>query len=331
MDAPVLRDFYGRRIRNLRISITDRCNFRCIYCMPKDPQWMPREDLLTFEEIERVARIAVSIGIEKIRVTGGEPTARRDVPVLIDMLSRLRGLHDLSMTTNGLLLKELARPLWKAGLRRLNVSLDTLREEKFVHIARRDAFRKVWSGLEEAQQVGFAPIKVNMVVMRAYNEEEVVEFAKLARTRPWHIRFIEFMPLDGEGLWSREKVVPAQEILDRIREAGLALRQVSQGRLTDPARIFAFEDGVGEIGIIASVSEPFCFVCDRVRLTADGNFRTCLFSHTETPIRGLLRGGADDATIARVLVEAIRKKEAGHGINDPEFVKPKRAMYSIGG
>ncbi len=331
MSTPVLRDSYGRHIRNLRISVTDRCNFRCIYCMPKDPHWMPREDILTYEEIERFARIAVGIGIEKIRVTGGEPTARRDLPVLVGMLARVAGLKDLSMTTNGMLLTKLAQPLWEAGLRRINISLDTLREEKFVHIARRDAFGEVWAGLEAAERAGFSPIKVNMVVMRGHNDDEVVEFAKLARTRPWHVRYIEFMPLDGDGIWSRDKVVTAQEILDRIRAAGLPLKQVSAGNLTDPARIFRFDDGLGDIGIIASVSEPFCFTCDRVRLTADGNFRTCLFSHTETAVRPLLRGGADDASIGRALVGAIAKKEAGHGINDPEFVKPKRAMYSIGG
>jgi cyclic pyranopterin phosphate synthase len=230
-----------------------------------------------------------------------------------------------------MLLRRLARPLWDAGLRRINVSLDTLREEKFVHIARRDAFGEVWTGLAAAERAGFSPIKVNMVVMRGHNDDEIVEFAKLSRTRPWHVRYIEFMPLDGDGIWSRDKVVTAQEILDRIRAAGLALRQVSDGCLTDPARIFRFDDGLGDIGIIASVSEPFCFACDRVRLTADGNFRTCLFSHVETPVRELLRGGADDETIARTVVAAIAKKEAGHGINDPEFVKPKRAMYSIGG
>ncbi len=298
--------------------------------MPKDPQWMPREDLLTFEELERVVRIAVSIGIEKVRVTGGEPTARRDLPQLIEKFARVDGLRDLSMTTNGLLLKKLAQPLWDAGLRRINISLDTLREEKFVHIARRDAFPEVWAGLEEAERVGFAPLKVNMVVMRGYNDDEVGEFAKLARTRSWNIRYIEFMPLDGDGIWSRDKVVTAQEILDKIR-AVAPLKQVSDGNLSDPARLFKFEDGKGDIGIIASVSEPFCFACDRVRITADGHFRTCLFSHVETPLRPLLRGGADDAAIGQAMIEAIAKKEAGHGINDPEFVKPKRAMYSIGG
>ncbi|HTF58034.1 MAG TPA: GTP 3',8-cyclase MoaA [Planctomycetota bacterium] len=331
MERPILRDAHGRQIRNLRISVTDRCNFRCIYCMPKDPHWMPHENIMTFEEIVRFARIAISTGIEKIRLTGGEPTARKDFPRLVAMIAPLEGLRDLSVTTNGMLLKKLAQPLWDAGLRRINVSLDTLKEEKFVHIARRDALPEVMAGIEEARRVGFSPLKINMVVMRNHNEDEVGAFARLSREGPFHVRYIEFMPLDGDGLWSRDKVVPAQEILDRIRTEVGDLETMSGGTLSDPARVFRFKDGRGDIGVIASLSEPFCFACDRIRITADGKIRTCLFSHTETDVLGMMRGGADDATIAKTVVDAVWKKEAGHGINDPGFLQPKRAMYAIGG
>jgi cyclic pyranopterin phosphate synthase len=331
MQKPVLRDVHGRQIRNLRISVTDRCNFRCVYCMPKDPHWMPHENIMTFEEIERFARVAVSAGIEKIRLTGGEPTARRDFPKLVGMVARVEGLRDLSMTTNGMLLRQQAGPLWDAGLRRINISLDTLKEEKFVHIARRDAFPEVMAGIEEAKRRGFSPLKINMVVMRGHNEDEVGAFAKLSREGPYHVRYIEFMPLDGDGIWSRDKVVPAAEILDRIRREVGDLETVSEGTLSDPARLFRFKDGQGDIGMIASVSEPFCFACDRIRITADGKIRTCLFSHGETDVLKLMRAGADDAAIAKTIVDAVWRKEAGHGINDPGFLQPKRAMYAIGG
>ncbi len=326
----MLVDSYGRAIRNLRVAITDRCNFRCIYCMPENPHWLPRPEILTLEEIERLARIAIGLGVEKVRVTGGEPTARRDLPVLVEKLARIPGLKDLSLTTNGLLLQKLAKPLWDAGLRRINVSLDTLQGEKFRHIARKDAFPEVWAGIEEAERVGFRPLKINMVVMRGVNDDEVIEFAKLARTRPWKIRYIEFMPLDGDGIWSRDKVFTAQGILDLIATIA-PLERVSEGLLSDPARIFRFRDGVGDIGIIASVSEPFCFACDRIRITPEGKLRTCLFSLTETDLKSPMRLGASDEEIGAMIREGVRHKEAGHGINDPKFVKPQRAMYSIGG
>ncbi len=325
----MIQDSYGRAITNCRISVTDRCNLRCIYCMPEKPVWLPQNQVLTFEEITRFARICISLGVDHFRVTGGEPTARKDLPELIGMLTALPGVRDLGMTTNGILLEKLAKPLWDAGLRRLNVSLDTLTEEKFVHIVRREGYGKVIAGLERAERVGFKPIKINMVVMRGVNDDEVVEMAALARTKPYQVRFIEFMPLDGDHLWSRDKVVGAQEILDRV-QAKFPLER-SEGSLSDPARRWRFKDGLGDIGIIASVTEPFCFACDRVRITAEGKFRTCLFSHKETDIRAMLRGGAEDGEIAAVLRGAISKKEAGHGINDPNFVQPARAMYSIGG
>jgi cyclic pyranopterin phosphate synthase len=330
MIPQMLKDSYGRAITNMRLSVTDRCNLRCVYCMPADPEWMPQPEILSFEEIERIARVAVSLGITDFRITGGEPTARRDLPDLVRRVCGVPGVQDVALTTNGILLRKLARPLWEAGLRRLNVSLDTLRGEKFVHIARRDGFRETWEGILEADRVGFRPLKINTVVMRDVNDDEVVEFAGMARERAWHIRFIEFMPLDGDRRWTRDQVVPAREILGKIH-ARWPLESVSDAPLTDPARVFRFKDGAGSIGIIASVTEPFCFACDRVRVTPDGKLRTCLFSNWETDLKGPMRSGASDDQVAALIREAVAKKEAGHGINDPDFVQPKRAMYAIGG
>jgi cyclic pyranopterin phosphate synthase len=326
----MLADSFGRVVTNLRISVTDRCNLRCVYCMPAEPVWMPRPELLTFEEIGRLVRLAVSLGITDFRITGGEPTARKDLPELVRRIAGVPGVRDLAMTTNGILLRKLARPLREAGLHRLNVSLDTLRGERFVHIARREGYGEVMAGLQEAERAGFAPIKVNMVVMRGVNDDEVLDFAEAARTRPWQVRFIEFMPLDGDNAWSREQVVPAKEILGRIH-AKWPLDVVTDGPLSDPARIYRFRDGKGDLGVIASVTEPFCGSCDRVRVTPDGKLRTCLFSTWETDLKGPMRAGASDAELEAMFRAAVGKKEAGHGINAPGFVKPERAMYAIGG
>ncbi len=326
----MLTDGYGRVVTNLRVSVTDRCNLRCVYCMPAEPEWMPQPEILTFEEIERLVRVALSQGIRDFRLTGGEPTARKELPELVRRLAALPGLRDLAMTTNGILLKKLARPLREAGLQRLNISLDTLKGEKFVHLARRDGFRETWEGIEAADRAGFRPLKINMVVMRGLNDDEVVEFAAMARTRAWQIRFIEFMPLDGDNRWSRDQVVPAKEILERIH-AKWPLDLEAGGALSDPARIHRFKDGVGDIGVIASVTEPFCGACDRVRVTPDGKLRTCLFSTWETDLKGPMRSGASDADLVDLIRFAVAKKEAGHGINDVNFVKPQRAMYAIGG
>jgi cyclic pyranopterin phosphate synthase len=326
----MLMDGFGRTVTNLRISVTDRCNLRCVYCMPAEPEWMPQPEILTFEEIVRIVRVAVSLGITDFRITGGEPTARRNLPDLIRLVASTPGVKDLAMTTNGILLSKLAKPLREAGLLRLNISLDTLRGEKFVHIARRDGFRETWEGIEAAHAAGFQPLKINMVVMRGVNDDEVVDFAGMARTRSWQIRFIEFMPLDGDNVWTRAQVVPAKEILEKIH-ARWPLDLESDGPLSDPARIFRFKDGAGDIGVIASVSEPFCFACDRIRVTPDGKLRTCLFSTWETDLKGPMRSGATDADLADLVRGAVAKKEAGHGINDPNFVKPQRAMYAIGG
>lgn len=330
MSRGELRDQFGRTIRNMRISITDRCNFRCIYCMPKDPVWMKRNEILSFEEIARIARIAVDCGIQKIRLTGGEPTVRRGCPDLIRMLLGIEGLKDIGLTTNGYLLKELAGELWDAGLRRLNVSLDTRHGEKFHQIARRDGLEHVIAGLEEAERVGFRPLKVNMVVVKGFNDDEVADFALLARERPYEIRFIEYMPLDGDGAWKPEQVITAEEIMQSIRSVHNVIPVEGQNP-SDPARRYRFADGKGEIGIISSVSEPFCGQCDRVRLTADGKLRTCLFAVKETDLREAMRGGATDDDIAECFVQAVWRKEEGHMINRPEFQRPERAMYAIGG
>ncbi len=326
----MLVDSFQRKMRSLRIAITDRCNLRCVYCMPEEPRWMARRDLLTFEELTRLSRVAISLGIDKIRLTGGEPTLRKGLPDFIRQLRSLEGLRDLSLTTNGILLDQLATPLQEAGLLRINVSLDTLQEDRFKEVTRREAFRRTWAGIEAAEKAGFDPLKVNVVVMKGYNEDEIAGFAKLVRERSWQIRFIEFMPLDGEGNWTRGKVVPASEILKTISSVG-EVEEVPGVPASDPARKYRFKDGSGEFGIIASVSTPFCESCDRIRITADGHLRTCLFSHRETDLKGPMRKGATNEEIAGLIRAAVLKKEAGHGMDDPAFLRPERAMYRIGG
>lgn len=328
---PTLRDSFGRTVDDLRISLTDRCNFRCVYCMPEENiPWLPRREILSLEEIVRLARIFIDLGVRTIRLTGGEPTLRNGIERLAKALTSLRPDLDLAMTTNGFLLKERARPLAEAGLRRINVSLDTLRPERFQKIARRDAgwHHRVMEGLEAAREAGLRPIKVNMVVMRGHNEDEVVDFARLARDTGVEVRYIEFMPLDGDGVWSREQVVPGREILDRVG-AEFPLQPVAHG--PEPAKVYRFADGQGTVGVIASVTEPFCDTCNRIRLTADGQLRTCLFSIREHDVKSLLRSGGTDDEIADFILAAVWKKEPGHKINHPDFVRPRRAMYAIGG
>ncbi|GIX06511.1 MAG: GTP 3',8-cyclase [Candidatus Poribacteria bacterium] len=324
-----LVDRFGREVHNLRISVTDRCNFRCIYCMPERVQFLPREEVLTFEEIVRVVRIVQPLGIRKLRLTGGEPLVRREIEKLVAQLSAIPGIEDLAMTTNGIFLKELAQPLKKAGLTRLNVSLDSLDRETFAQLTRRDALEQVLEGIEAALEAGFVPLKVNVVAMKGITERELLDFARLAREKPLIVRFIEFMPLDGEGIWSMDRVLSREEILRRI-DAVYPLEPVDE-RGAEPAERFRFRDGRGEIGVIASVTHPFCHACDRIRLTAEGKLRTCLFSLKETDLRALLRGGADDETIAETILQAVWNKEPGHAINRPEFVKPERNMFQIGG
>jgi cyclic pyranopterin phosphate synthase len=317
-------------VTNLRVSVTDRCNFRCVYCMPEEMAFYDRAEILTYEEILRVVQIVARLGVNKIRLTGGEPTVRRDLPVLVRGLIAVPGLRDLSMTTNGARLVELARELYDAGLRRLNVSLDSLDRATFAQVTRRDMLDRVLAGLEAAARVGFRPIKVNAVAIRGVTEGELLAFARLAREHPYEVRFIEFMPLDGDNLWERKKLLSGAEIVAAI-DAVYPLERVDAGPTPDPATRYRFVDGEGEIGIIASVSEPFCSHCNRIRLTADGKLRTCLFSIVETDLRAPLRSGASDSEIAWIVADAVSRKEAGHLINSIDFVKPQRNMSQIGG
>jgi cyclic pyranopterin phosphate synthase len=327
-----LIDGYGRQISDLRISVTDRCNFRCVYCMPEEGmQWLKRETILGFEEIERIARIGVELGIEEVRLTGGEPTLRPDLPELVERLARLP-LRSLSLTTNGFLLRSLARPLAEAGLKRINVSLDTLQHDRFHQIARRRGLDEVLAGLEELERYpSISPIKVNVVAMRDFTEDEVVAFAELSRRKPYVIRFIEFMPLDADGNWQRERVLSGAEIKAIIERDFMPLVPVP-AEPSSTSRRYTFGDGIGELGFINPVSQPFCGTCNRIRLTADGQVRTCLFSIDEWDLRGALRSGASDAGIADLLVEAVSHKELKHKINEGEaFQRASRSMSQIGG
>ena len=326
-----LTDTQGRTVRDLRISVTDRCNLRCVYCMPAEGMaWLPKQQLLTYEEITRFARVCLGAGVTGIRLTGGEPTVRMDLPVLVKMLSDLAPGLDLSLTTNGLKLPAMAEALRAAGLRRVNVSLDTLDRERFQRIARRDRLGDVLAGLEAAERVGFRPIKVNAVLMRDFNADEAVPLARWGREKGYEVRFIEWMPLDFQHGWSREKLVPAEEILARIGEAF----PLEPARVVDPsapATLYRYRDGGGTVGVIASVTRPFCGHCDRIRLTADGQIRTCLFSLKEYDFRAAMRGGASDEEIAELLRAAVLRKEPGHLINSPYFRQPARGMSAIGG
>jgi cyclic pyranopterin phosphate synthase len=326
-----LVDTQGRVVRDLRISVTDRCNLRCVYCMPAEGMpWLPKDDLLTYEEIVRLARIGLALGVTGIRLTGGEPTVRADLEELVRQLRGLDPALDLSLTTNGLKLAALADGLRRAGLTRVNVSLDTLDRERFHRIARRDQLASVLAGLEAAKRAGFHPIKVNAVLMRGFNEDEVVPLARWARGQGFELRFIEWMPLDFQHGWSREQLVPAAEILARLGEA-LPLEPEPGADPSAPAERFRYRDGGGTVGIVASVTRPFCQRCDRIRLTADGQIRTCLFALHEHDVRGPLRRGASDEEIADLLRAAVWRKGPGHLIGDPAFVQPARGMSAIGG
>jgi cyclic pyranopterin phosphate synthase len=327
-----LVDGYGRQIGDLRISVTDRCNFRCVYCMPEEGmQWLKRETILSFDEIERVARIGVELGIEEVRLTGGEPTLRPGLPELVERLARLP-LRSLSLTTNGFLLRSLARPLAEAGLKRINVSLDTLQHDRFHQIARRRGLDEVLAGLEELERYpSISPIKVNVVAMRDFTESEVVAFAELSRRKPYVIRFIEFMPLEADGSWQRERVLSGAEIKNIIERDYMPLVPVA-AEPSSTSRRYTFADGVGEIGFINPVSQPFCSSCNRIRLTADGQIRTCLFSIDEWDLRAALRSGAGDEQIASLLAEAVSHKELKHKINEgAAFQRASRSMSQIGG
>ena len=328
-----LRDAHNRTIRDLRISLTDRCNFRCFYCLPNgEPPLARKETILTFEEIAYLSDILVSLGIEKIRLTGGEPLLRRDVPVLVRELAKLKpALQDLALTTNGTEFPRLASELKDAGLDRVTLSLDSLDREKFIDITGIDALDKVYAAIDAAKEYGFDPIKINAVLVRGRNDDEIVDFARFARETGVSFRFIEFMPLDSGHEWSREMVVPGKEIYQKINEI-YPLKLTDSSRGSETAWKYQFADGSpGEIGIIAPVTEMFCGACSRIRLTADGQIRTCLFSTTEYNLRDVLRSGATRNEIEGFIEDAVMKKEPRHYINDAEFVPASRTMSFIGG
>lgn len=347
----LLVDSHGRVLRDLRISITDRCNFRCLYCLPETEaaqnfyrgrwanlpnstpivqQWVPRSKILTFEEIERVVRVAVGLGIQKIRLTGGEPLLRSGVEDLVARIARIPGIEDLAMTTNGFLFPEKARKLREAGLRRISFSLDSLDPANFKKITGRDGLEEVLTSIKLAQDLGFSPVKVNAVVIRDINDHEIVALAEFAREHNLSFRFIEFMPLDSARAWLKEMVVSGREVLERLRER-FVLKPVRSGNPAETATRWAFEDGRGEIGIIAPVSEPFCGHCNRLRMTADGKIRTCLFSVTEHDLRSILRNGDSDEGIVEWLKGVVWQKEARHHIGEADFVPASRSMSCIGG
>jgi GTP 3',8-cyclase len=324
-----LTDKFGRAITDLRLSVTDRCNFRCVYCRSANPEhYKPEDELLAWNEYERLARILIAMGIRKIRVTGGEPLVRSGV---IEFVARLKalGTHDLSMTTNAYRLAEHCGELVAAGLDRINISLDTLDPAKFERITRTRVFDHVLAGIDAAQSSPLRPVKVNAVLVRGINDDEVEAFAEFARGRNLIMRFIEFMPLDADHAWTRDKVVTAAEIHRRI-SALWTLVPVAHER-SETARKFRFADGRGEIGLIAPVSQPFCGHCSRIRITADGKLRTCLFSRDDHDLRYLLRNRAADADIARTIEGIVMEKEPGHRINEPDFHPPSRTMVFIGG
>ena len=326
-----LRDSWGREIRSLRVSVTDKCNFRCRYCMPAEGlDWLERDELLSFEEIERLVGVLASMGVDEIRLTGGEPLVRRDLPALVGLLARTPGVRDLSLTTNGVLLDRFAGPLVDAGLRRLNVSLDSLSHVRFAEITRRDALDRVLAGLEEAERhPKLGPIKVNCVAIRGFTEEEVPALAELARRKPYVVRFIEFMPLDADQAWKGDDVLTGGEIRALIEEHW-PLEEIP-AKPSSTAKRYRFADGAGEIGFVNPVSEPFCSSCDRIRLTADGQLRTCLFSRREWDLKAPLRDGSSDEQVAEVVRFAVAHNELKHKINDAGFVRASRSMSQIGG
>ncbi|MBI3879688.1 MAG: GTP 3',8-cyclase MoaA [Verrucomicrobia bacterium] len=355
MTPAALTDSFGRGLRDLRVSVTDRCNFRCLYCLPeteeaanfyrtrfdavKNPRplnapipiaWKPRDELLTFEEIERVVRIAVEQGIDKVRLTGGEPLLRHGLPDLVARIAKIPGVRDLAMTTNGFFFAQNAEALRAAGLQRVSFSLDSLEAANFKKMTGRDGLREVLHGIERAQELGFAPVKVNAVVIRGTNDHEIERLVEFARTRDLSLRFIEFMPLDSGRTWLKELVMPGREILQRV-QAQHALVPVKPASASETARRWTFADGRGELGIIAPVTEPFCGHCNRLRITADGQVRTCLFSLSEHDLKAQLRGGATDGELRARLHDIVRQKEDRHHIGEPGFRQPERTMSCIGG
>jgi cyclic pyranopterin phosphate synthase len=331
MNVAPLIDSFGRVHDSLRLSVTDRCNVRCFYCMPEsEVRYEKRSEILDFEEIERFARIAATLGVTKFRVTGGEPLVRRDLPVLIRSLAAIPGIRDLALTTNGVLLPELAAPLYDAGLRRINVHLDTLDRARFAQITRRDDLGKVLAGLKRAKELGYR-IKLNAVAVKNLVEPDIVPLARFAREHGFEVRYIEFMPLDAQGIWDRGKVLLADDIIAMLSREIAPLVAVPDPDPRAPATEYAFADGGGTVGFIASVSRPFCLNCNRLRLTADGKIRYCLFAIEEDDVKSLMRAGAPDDEIAALVRRNIAGKWIGHEINSAKFVAPPRPMYSIGG
>lgn len=354
MLSSLLVDSHGRVMRDLRVSVTDRCNFRCLYCLPETeeaanfyqtrwmaekqcqpeivakPRWQPRSQLLSFEEIERFVGAAVEMGIEKIRLTGGEPLLRKDLPLLVEKISAFPQVKDLALTTNGFFFKQQARALKDAGLRRVSFSLDSLDRENFKKITGRDGLTEVLEAISLAADLGFNPVKVNAVIIRGLNDHELEALAGFARERGISFRFIEFMPLDSKRVWLKQLVVPGKEILARLQKA-FPLIPVESANRSETAKRWRFEGASGEIGLISPVSEPFCGHCNRIRLTADGKIRTCLFSVVEQDLRALLRGGSTDEEIKTFLSDCVREKEDRHHIGEPQFTPPLRTMSCIGG
>ena len=325
-----LVDTFGRVHNNLRVSVTDRCNLRCTYCMPEDVVFMDRAELLTFEEIAHFVRVAAPLGIDKIRLTGGEPLMRRELPRLVEMLVAVPGIKDVGLTTNGLLLADQAQALYDAGLRRINVSLDALDPARFRQLARRDGLDRVLAGIAAAKKAGFNPVKVNAVSIRGVTEHEVVPLARYAREHGLEMRFIEYMPI-GADQWERDKVYFAHEILDQLERHVGPLAPAPDQDPRAPAQDFVYADGGGRVGIIASVSRPFCLSCNRVRLTADGKLRNCLFALDEVDVKRYLRAESNDAALAEAIRQNVADKWEGHEINTSRFVKPLRTMHAIGG
>jgi cyclic pyranopterin phosphate synthase len=331
MPLEPLRDGHGRLIGDLRVSVTDRCNFRCQYCMPAEGlPWLERSDVLTFEEIARLVGLLATMGVHDVRLTGGEPLVRRDFPRLASMLQQIEDLRDLSVTTNGFLLERDAEALVRAGVNRFNVSIDSLQRDRFFELTRRDALPQVLRGLEHLASFPEAhPIKINAVAIRGFTEEEVIPFAELARRSSYEVRFIEFMPLDADHGWTSDQVLTGDEIraaIDAVHPLEPEPREPSA-----TARVYRFADGQGRIGFINPVSEPFCSDCNRIRLTADGRLRTCLFSLNETDLRGPLRAGVDDRELEQIIRRAVWRKELKHHIGEPGFIQPARTMSAIGG
>jgi len=332
MDTSPLVDTYGRLHDNLRISVTDRCNIRCFYCMPESGvEFMERGEILSFEEIERFVRVAVRLGITKLRVTGGEPLVRKDLPVLIRKLAEIPGIQDLALTTNAVLLADLAKPLHEAGLRRINVHLDTLDRVRFRQITRRDDLHKVLAGIETCLSLGYGPVKLNAVAVKGLTEPDIVPIARYCREHGIEPRFIEFMPLDAQQLWDRTRVLTADEIIGTLSREISPLVEIPDRDPRAPATEYRYADGVGRVGFIASVTRPFCMNCNRIRLTSDGKLRYCLFAIEEANIKDLLRSGASDDDVAALIRANVQEKWAGHEINSVRFVPPPRPMYAIGG